>query len=67
MPVNIIYYGISREIFIFAVMMILMVIIVGHFELARLVLVNNLMRALGKISFEASLIFPIVILNFYAS
>jgi peptidoglycan/LPS O-acetylase OafA/YrhL len=67
MTQNILYYGFMRISYTISVMMILFVMIFGHFNIAKRSLTNGIFRALGKLSFQSALIYPIVIMYYYGS
>lgn len=67
MTQNIIYYGFARISYTISVMMVFFVIIFGHFNIGKRSLTNGIFRALGKLAYEGTLIYPIVIMFYYGS
>lgn len=64
---NILYYGLSRIVFVIGCMLIFITIVLGYFNIGKKTLTNPLFRVMGKVSFEAALIFPIIIMIFYGN
>ncbi|CDW76528.1 UNKNOWN [Stylonychia lemnae] len=58
---NAIYMAFNRPAFIFGNIMIYLALILGHFEKQRQLLNNDLVRALGKITYAGALLCPLVV------
>jgi hypothetical protein len=67
MTQNIIYYGISRITFAISVVFVFLCILLGHMHVAKALLMNSYFRAMGKLTFETTLIYPMIILYFCTS
>jgi hypothetical protein len=64
---NIIYFGISRLTFAIGVIWVWLCILLDHMHAAKRFLTNSYFRSMGKLSFETTLIYPIIILFFCVS
>jgi hypothetical protein len=62
-----IFYGFSRTAYGLGCVLIILSIFLGHFNIGKIFLTNDIFRALGKLTFEAALLHPIVIMYFYGS
>ena len=64
---NVLYYGFSRIAFSISCMLIFLAIVTGHFNIGKKALSNPYFTAMGKLTFIAALIFPIIIMYYCGS
>ena len=62
---NIAFYAISRIAYACACAGLLLAVFLGNFNIGKIFFLNNYFRVIGKLTFGAALIYPIVIMLFY--
>ena len=62
---NALYYGFTRISYAFGILLVFLAVVLGHFNIGLTVTSNNYMRGLGKLTYTAALLCPIVIMLAY--
>lgn len=64
---NALFNGFTRISYAVAILLVFASVVLGHFEIGRIVCSNSYMRGLGKLTYSGALLCPIVITLAYCS